>query len=304
LSVGFSLLACALVVYTEFERCMPAGVGTAWFCRWLVRAGVGVGLELISVVDDCRVAAPRLSSLPLPALGCLAMRLHRSVLKRPSGLAWAAVCSFGVLAAGADALAQALTPEAWEWPGTPADLIRAVTQGAFQAMVRDFKAPYGIARLPSVKVTNQCRRTAYSPQTATVCITAGMTQALARIGDGALAYVVAHELAHHLQHAIPQITRGFTSRTQLELQADCLAGFLLVRNRQVTFTETDVVEAFKAASKLGDRTYDHFDHHGTGEMRQLAIRSGVRFGLTNQRDNYFPLFCGLNAGGAKNGVGG
>jgi hypothetical protein len=64
-----------------------------------------------------------------------------------------------------------------------------------------------------------------------------------------------------------------------------------------------VVEAFNAASKLGDRTYDHFDHHGTGEMRQLAIRSGVRFGLSNQRDNYFPLFCGLNAGGAKNGVG-
>lgn len=223
---------------------------------------------------------------------------------RASGLALVGACCCGAVAGWAVSPAHAATPQAWEWPGTPADLIRAVTQGAFQAMVRDFKAAYGIARLPAVKVTNQCTRTAYSPSTATVCITAGMTQALARIGDGALAYVVAHELAHHLQHAIPQITRGFTSRTQLELQADCLAGFLLVRNRQVQFTETDVVEAFKAASKLGDRTYDHFDHHGTGEMRQLAIRSGVRFGLTNKRDNYFPLFCGLNAGGSKNGVGG
>ena len=195
------------------------------------------------------------------------------------------------------------TNQPWEWPGTPADLIRAVTEGSFQAMVRDFKAAYGIERLPTVNVTNQCSRTAYTPKTATVCITPGMTQGLARIGDGALAYVVAHELAHHLQHAIPAITRGFTSRTQLELQADCLAGLLLARNRQVKFTERDVVEAFNAASKLGDRTYYHLDHHGTGEMRQLAIRSGVRFGLSNQRDNYFTLFCGLNAGGAKNGVG-
>ena len=187
------------------------------------------------------------------------------------------------------------TSPSWEWPGSPADLIRAVTQGSFQAMVRDFKPAYGIDRLPSVRVTSQCSRTAYSPKTTTVCITPAMTQALSRIGDGALAYVVAHELAHHLQHAIPAISRGFTNRTQLELQADCLAGLLLARNRLVNFTERDVVEAFKAASTLGDRTYDHFDHHGTGEMRQLAIRSGVRFGTTNKRDNYFPLFCGLNA---------
>lgn len=218
-----------------------------------------------------------------------------SVLLRKAAVALFASC----VSASSCLVAQAYPPTApspsWEWPGGPADLIRAVTQGSFQAMVRDFKPAYGIDRLPSVRVTSQCSRTAYSPKTATVCITPGMTQALSRIGDGALAYVVTHELAHHLQHAIPEITRGFTSRTQLELQADCLAGLLLVRNRQVNFTERDVVEAFKAASTLGDRTYDHFDHHGTGEMRQLAIRSGVRFGATNKRDNYFPLFCGLKA---------
>ena len=192
----------------------------------------------------------------------------------------------------------------WEWPGTPGELIRAVTQGTFQAMVSDFKAAYGIERLPSVKVTNQCERTAYAVKTATVCITPGMIQGLSRIGDGALAYVVAHELAHHLQHSIPALTQGFSSRTQLELQADCLAGLFLARNRQVSFSEADVVEAFNAASKLGDHTYDHFDHHGTGEMRQLAIRSGVRYGLTKKRDNYFPLFCGLNAPGGVNAPGG
>jgi hypothetical protein len=174
----------------------------------------------------------------------------------------------------------------------------------FQGARMSHKRPaYGIDRLPSVRLTSQCTRTADTPKPATVCITPGMTQALARIGDGALAYVVAHELAHHLQHAIPAITRGFSSRTQLELQADCLAGLLLARNRQVSFSERDVVEAFKAASKLGDRTYDHLDHHGTGEMRQLAIRSGVRFGLSNKRDNYFPLFCGLDTRGSKHSVG-
>ena len=217
-----------------------------------------------------------------------------SVLLRKAALALCASCVSAPTALVAQTKPLTATSPSWEWPGSPADLIRAVTQGSFQAMVRDFKPAYGIDRLPSVRVTSQCSRTAYSPKTTTVCITPAMTQALSRIGDGALAYVVAHELAHHLQHAIPAISRGFTSRTQLELQADCLAGLFLARNRQVNFTESDVVEAFKAASKLGDRTYDHFDHHGTGEMRQLAIRSGVRFGATKKRDNYFPLFCGLN----------
>ena len=229
--------------------------------------------------------------------------LHCNVFLRTAAFALSAGCVAAPSPLWAQSAPLASTSPSWEWPGTPADLIRAVTQGSFQAMVRDFKPAYGLDRLPSVRVTSQCTRTAYSPKTATVCITPGMTQALARIGDGALAYVVAHELAHHLQSAIPAITRGFTSRTQLELQADCLAGLLLARNRQVNFTERDVVEAFKAASKLGDRTYDHFDHHGTGEMRQLAIRSGVRFGATNKRDNYFPLFCGLNARRAENSVG-
>ena len=217
-----------------------------------------------------------------------------SVLLRKAALALCASCISTPAALVAQAKPLTAPSPSWEWPGSPADLIRAVTQGSFQAMMRDFKPAYGIDRLPSVRVTSQCSRTAYTPKTTTVCITPAMTKALSRIWDGALAYVVAHELAHHLQHAIPAISRGFTSRTQLELQADCLAGLFLARNRQVNFTESDVVEAFKAASKLGDRTYDHFDHHGTGEMRQLAIRSGVRFGATNKRDNYFPLFCGLN----------
>ena len=231
------------------------------------------------------------------------MWIQRSVVRKAAALALLGPCCWPAATRAATPIDGSKASQSWEWPGTPAELIRAVTEGSFQVMVRDFKAAYGVERLPAVKVTNQCTLTAYTPKTATVCITPGMTQGLARIGDGALAYVVAHELAHHLQHAIPVITRGFTSRTQLELQADCLAGLMLARNRQVRFSERDVVEAFKAASKLGDRTYDHWNHHGTGEMRQLAIRSGVRFGLTNKRDNYFAMFCGLNARGAKNSLG-
>jgi len=246
--------------------------------------------------------APHLEWVANAFSAALAKWIHRSLVH--------SAAAFGLLGSGCwTGVSLAATPmegtgttKSWEWPGTPAELIRAVTQGAFAVMVRDFKPLFGIERLPAVKITNQCTLTAYTPKTATVCITPGMTQGLARIGDGALAYVVAHELAHHLQHAIPQLATGFTSRTQLELQADCLAGLLLARNRQVRFSETDVVEAFKAASKLGDRTYDHWNHHGTGEMRQLAIRSGVRFGLTNKRDNYFSLMCGLNTRGAKDSV--
>jgi len=35
----------------------------------------------------------------------------------------------------------------------------------------------------------------------------------------------------------------------------------------------------------------------------LAVRSGIRYGRLGQRDNYFPLFCGLQAGGTKNRLG-
>jgi hypothetical protein len=191
----------------------------------------------------------------------------------------------------------------WDWPGPPSSLIRVVTEGSYQAMITDFKQAYGLQQMPSVTVTNRCERTSYNRATSTVCLSPAMISGLARLGDGALVFVVAHELGHHLQNSIPQIVGPMPSRTQRELQADCLAGILLSRNVQLRMTDQDVQEALTAAQRLGDSTYDHFNHHGSGEMRMLAVRSGMRYGRLGQRDNYFPLFCGLQAGGTKNRLG-
>ncbi|NBQ21552.1 MAG: hypothetical protein EBU30_07840 [Synechococcaceae bacterium WB6_3B_236] len=191
----------------------------------------------------------------------------------------------------------------WDWPGPPSSLIRLVTEGSYQAMITDFKQAYGLQQMPSVTVTNRCERTSYNRATSTVCLSPAMISGLARLGDGALVFVVAHELGHHLQNSIPQIVGPMPSRTQRELQADCLAGILLSRNVQLRMSDQDVQEALTAAQRLGDSTYDHFNHHGSGEMRMLAVRSGMRYGRLGQRDNYFPLFCGLQAGGTKNRLG-
>ncbi|MEN9877900.1 MAG: hypothetical protein RLZZ158_939 [Cyanobacteriota bacterium] len=191
----------------------------------------------------------------------------------------------------------------WDWPGPPSSLIRVVTEGSFQAMINDFKHAYGLQRMPGVTVTNRCERTSYNRSTSTVCISPAMINGLARLGDGALVFVVAHELGHHLQNAIPQLVGPMPSRTQRELQADCLAGILLSRNDKLHMSDQDVQEALTAAQRLGDSTYDHFNHHGSGEMRMLAVRSGMRYGRQGVRDNYFPLFCGLEGGGTKKRLG-
>jgi len=119
------------------------------------------------------------------------MRLDCGFLLRAARLALVGAC----FATHAPLWAQ-ITPLAsmsptWEWPGTPADLIRAVTQGSFQAMVRDFKPAYGIDRLPSVRLTSQCTRTAYTPKTATVCLTPGISTPCALPTFTALVHVSA-----------------------------------------------------------------------------------------------------------------
>ena len=104
------------------------------------------------------------------------MRVDCGFLLRAARLALVGACfaSPSPLWAQAAPLTATSSPS-WEWPGTPADLIRAVTEGSFQAMVRDFKPAYGIDRLPSVRLTSQCTRTAYRSKAARVCITPGIS---------------------------------------------------------------------------------------------------------------------------------
>jgi predicted metalloprotease len=119
-------------------------------------------------------------------------------------------------------------------------------------------------------------------------------------GDFAQAYVIAHEVGHHVQNQLGIMQkmdeyRRRMSETQynalsvrLELQADCLAGVWAhhAQNRRL-LEAGDVEEAMRAASAIGDDTIqrrtqgrivpDSFTH-GTSEQRMRWFMTGMKSG--------------------------
>lgn len=120
-------------------------------------------------------------------------------------------------------------------------------------------------------------------------------------GDFAQAYVIAHEVGHHVQNLMGiservheqqrglDATRANTLSVKLELQADCLAGVWAHHaNRSAGLIEAgDIDEAIRAASAIGDDTLqknaqgyavpDSFTH-GTSAQRVQWFRAGFEAG--------------------------
>src|SRR5690606_17071593 len=128
-------------------------------------------------------------------------------------------------------------------------------------------------------------------------------------GDFAQAYVVAHEVGHHIQHLMGIIGQVHSARGQmseeeynqlsvrLELQADFLAG-VWAHHAQRTMNileEGDIEEALTAASAIGDDrlqmqsrgyvTPDSFTH-GTSEQRMRWFKKGFETGDIRQGDTF------------------
>lgn len=122
-------------------------------------------------------------------------------------------------------------------------------------------------------------------------------------GDFAQAYVVAHEVGHHVQNLTGVLQQTQQARQQLpeaeanavsvqtELQADCYAGVWAHDTYEAGFLEPgDIDEALNAASQIGDDTLqrrgqgtvvpDSFTH-GTSAQRQEWFRRGYESGDTN-----------------------
>jgi len=115
-------------------------------------------------------------------------------------------------------------------------------------------------------------------------------------GEAARAYVIAHEIGHHVQRLTGQTdrvrgdSRGADSASvRLELQADCYAGVWVahaaeVSGGAVSLDSKDVEEGLTAASAVGDDTLqrkaqgrvapDTFTH-GSSEQRMRWFRAGV-----------------------------
>ena len=118
-------------------------------------------------------------------------------------------------------------------------------------------------------------------------------------GDFASAYVVAHEVAHHVQDELGILGKANTLRRQLsttdsngisvriELQADCYSGIWArhTKERFGTLERGDVAEAMNAAKQIGDDTLQrnagrrpmpHTFTHGTSEQRQRWFMKGYK----------------------------
>ncbi|WP_395044325.1 neutral zinc metallopeptidase [Flavobacterium sp.] len=131
----------------------------------------------------------------------------------------------------------------------------------------------------------------------------------AKGGDFAIAYVIAHEVGHHIQTItgtsgkVRQLQEG-KSQTEanklsvcLELQADFYAGVWAHYNKQY-LEEGDIDEALSAAHAVGDDAIqskmqgqvqpDTFTH-GTSEQRIYWFKKGYQTGDINQDDTFSAL---------------
>lgn len=117
-------------------------------------------------------------------------------------------------------------------------------------------------------------------------------------GDFAQAYVIAHEVGHHIQNltgdaqrvsqaqrSLPE-AQGNAQSVRLELQADCYAGVWAAQNRD-RLEPGDIEEGLRAANAIGDDTLqreaggtvvpDSFTH-GTSAQRVKWLRVGLQTG--------------------------
>jgi len=118
----------------------------------------------------------------------------------------------------------------------------------------------------------------------------GSSQGYGRaIGDFAVAYIVAHEYGHQVQHELGLFERyGQELPTMaFELQADCYAGTWANHVSQENRLEDgDVEEALDAALAVGDFDAGNPGHHGTPEQRKAAWIGGFETGDPSSCSRY------------------
>ncbi|MEI4487331.1 neutral zinc metallopeptidase [Frigidibacter sp. MR17.14] len=138
---------------------------------------------------------------------------------------------------------------------------------------------------------------------------ATMQRELGAGGDFAFAYVVAHEVAHHVQDELGILKKSMDARQRssaedsnrisvmTELQADCLSGVWAkaAEGKFGSLDRGDIAEALNAAEKIGDDTLmrnagrvpmpESFTH-GTSEQRQHWFAQGYDSGDMNSCDTF------------------
>ncbi len=136
-----------------------------------------------------------------------------------------------------------------------------------------------------------------------------MKQSLGADGDFAYAYVIAHEVGHHVQYLLGNLSRAHEKMArlsqsdankvsvQIELQADCYAGIWAYHEQHMfgSLEEGDLEEAISTAQVIGD---DYLQkkaqgyavpesfNHGTSQQRIKWFKRGFTTGQLSQGDTF------------------
>jgi len=137
-------------------------------------------------------------------------------------------------------------------------------------------------------------------------------------GDFAYAYVIAHEVGHHVQNQLGILGPVHQKRAEygqnsaeanqltvrLELQADFFAGVWAHNDNKMfnSLEDGDIDEALDAAAKIGDdylqkqaygRTMPETFTHGTSAQRSRWLKKGIRTGDVSQGDTFSVPYSSL-----------
>ena len=143
-----------------------------------------------------------------------------------------------------------------------------------------------------------------------------MKQQLGAEGDFAYAYVIAHEVGHHVQHLLGILDNAHQQMSRLnekesnrisvrlELQADYFAGIWAYHDNKMfnSLEDGDIEEGLNVASKIGDDylqkqaqgyTVPDSFNHGTSDQRVRWLRKGLNSGDVNGGDTFSPSYGNL-----------
>lgn len=136
-----------------------------------------------------------------------------------------------------------------------------------------------------------------------------LSDKLGAAGEAAQAYVIAHEVGHHIQNITGLMDKVQAARQRmsesdynqlsirLELQADCYAGIWANHSQQARkwLDTKDIEQAMRAAAAVGDDNIQRRSQgvvvpeaftHGTSEQRVRWFRTGMETGSIKQCDTF------------------
>lgn len=140
-----------------------------------------------------------------------------------------------------------------------------------------------------------------------------MKQQLGADGDFAYAYVIAHEVGHHVQYLLGTLNEAHSRMAQvskaeankisvrLELQADFYAGVWAYHDNQDfgSLEDGDIEEGINCAGKIGDdylqkkaQGYAQPEtfNHGTSQQRTKWLKRGLTTGDPSRGDTFSPAY--------------